>query len=84
MQVWPQPDSEPSTDGCFLVLPLQILCERVEVFPSLVVETKSRSRADIYPLLRFGRFRPFNAWGDFNKYIVSGSVVHSAVVPTLS
>ncbi|KAF9649722.1 hypothetical protein BDM02DRAFT_3186073 [Thelephora ganbajun] len=25
--------------------------------------------ADIYPLLRFGRFRPFNTWDDFNKYI---------------
>ncbi|KAF9784773.1 SNF2 family N-terminal domain-containing protein [Thelephora terrestris] len=25
--------------------------------------------ADIYPLLRFGRFRPFNAWEDFNTFI---------------
>lgn len=26
--------------------------------------------ADIYGLLRFGRFRPWNDWDDFNRYIV--------------
>ena len=41
-------------------------------------------RADIYPLLRFGRFRPFNAWGDFNKFIVSkirGGAFNSSLDP---
>ncbi len=26
--------------------------------------------ADIYGLLRFGRFRPWNDWNDFNSYVV--------------
>ncbi len=28
-------------------------------------------RADIYGLLRFGRFRPWNDWADFNDHVVS-------------
>jgi SNF2-related domain len=27
-------------------------------------------RADIYGLLRFGRFRPWNDWNDFNEHVV--------------
>lgn len=28
--------------------------------------------ADIYGLLRFGRFRPWNDWPAFNEHVVSG------------
>ena len=36
-------------------------------------------RADIYGLLRFGRFRPWNDWADFNDHVVS---VNELVAPS--
>lgn len=39
--------------------------------------------ADIYGLIRFGRFRPWNDWKDFNQYIVSVDELSSVEIEEL-
>lgn len=39
-------------------------------FSSRLPSPLSYRRADIYGLLRFGRFRPWNDWNDFNLHVV--------------
>lgn len=46
----------------------------VRDFPSVwspISFTPNYRRADIYGLLRFGRFRPWNDWNDFNLHVVT-------------
>ena len=38
--------------------------------PTNILVTNFFFRADIYGLLRFGRFRPWNDWNDFNEHVV--------------
>lgn len=39
------------------------------------------ARADIYGLLRFGRFRPWNDWNAFNEHVVSAEFAYMSVNP---
>ena len=57
--------------GCWRVRPWPTLCTPLPCSLVFHIIHSTYRRADIYGLLRFGRFRPWNDWNHFNSYVVS-------------
>jgi hypothetical protein len=53
---------------------VSMVCQSFDILNSI--------RADIYGLLRFGRFRPWNDWNAFNEHVVSSGHFYAHVGQT--